>query len=98
MEVKNSLLIVRRCLASLDILEDQGVAVNLIRADLSTVADRLESALQAEQLARRQRALAVAGAATVFVDSVAGDDGHDGRTPATAFKTLQAAVNAIAAI
>ena len=98
MEVKNSLLIVRRCLAALDRLKDEGAAVNVIRGDLSTVADRLESALQAEQLARRQRALAVAGAATVFVDSISGDDGHDGRTPATAFKTISAAVNAIAAI
>jgi len=98
MEVKNSLLIVRRCLASLDILEDQGVAVNLIRADLSTVADRMEAALQAEQLERRQKALAVARETAFYINAADGDDSHDGRTPATAFKTIGAALNAIAAI
>lgn len=55
----NNLCIIRRCLAALDGLEKNGAAVNLIRADLSTVADRLEAALQTEALARRQRALSV---------------------------------------
>lgn len=59
METENSLLIVKRCLAALDRLEDGGASVNVIRSDLTTVADRLESSLQADRLARRLKALAV---------------------------------------
>ena len=61
MIIKSSLVIVKRCLAGLDRLEDEGASVNVIRADLSTVADRLESLILAEGLERRRRAIAVAG-------------------------------------
>lgn len=62
MNVMNSLMIIRRCLAALDNLGNQGEPVKVIRADLSTVADRLEAAAKCEALERRQRALAVARA------------------------------------
>jgi uncharacterized protein (DUF2267 family) len=37
-----SLTVVKRCLSALDSLEDKGAAVNMIRADLSALADELE--------------------------------------------------------
>ena len=64
MDLRSSYAIARRCLAGLDRLEESGVPVNNVRADLSTLADRLESAMQAETLDRRQRALAVGREAT----------------------------------
>ncbi|UQZ89558.1 hypothetical protein C4J81_10220 [Deltaproteobacteria bacterium Smac51] len=48
-----TLNIVKRSLAALDRLEDSGVGVNLIRADLSTVADRLEIKIRAGEFGRR---------------------------------------------
>ena len=37
-----SLTVVKRCLSALDALENEGAAVNMIRADLSALADELE--------------------------------------------------------
>ncbi|UQZ90532.1 hypothetical protein C4J81_15480 [Deltaproteobacteria bacterium Smac51] len=45
--MEKALNIVKRSLAALDRLEDSGVPIGLIRADLSTVADRLEEKISA---------------------------------------------------
>lgn len=45
MNTKRSLNLVRRSLLALDRLEGEGVAVNLIRADLSAVAADMETNL-----------------------------------------------------
>ena len=64
----NSLTVIKRCLAALDNLEDAGVMVANIRADLSALADELEMETEAQGRAafarlerkelRRRRALA----------------------------------------
>lgn len=50
---KVNLRAVKRALTALDKLEDQGVGISVIRADLSTVADNLETEIIADHLARR---------------------------------------------
>ena len=52
-----SLTVIKRCLTALDSLEETGAAVNMIRADLSTLADELEleTGARASEAARERR-------------------------------------------
>jgi len=49
-----SLTVVKRCLSALDKLEEEGAAVNMIRADLSALADELETEAEAMRAVERR--------------------------------------------
>jgi len=56
MIICRSLAVIKRCLTAVDKLEDTGLVVSNLRADLSALADMLETEARALALERRQEA------------------------------------------